>query len=61
MLMAAFGLSTQDALTLLRAVSQANNVKLREVARHIVERWSAAGPEDIRCSRPPGAVVTPVG
>lgn len=44
MLMGAFGLSAEHAFELLKSVSQANNVKLRRVAQHVVERWASGGP-----------------
>jgi hypothetical protein len=44
MLMVAFGLSDDHAFDLLKSVSQNNNVKLRTVAAHIVECWTAGGP-----------------
>ncbi|MGZ6777853.1 MAG: ANTAR domain-containing protein [Mycobacterium sp.] len=44
MLMGAFGLSDDHAFDLLKSVSPTNNVKLRTVAAHIVECWTAGGP-----------------
>jgi hypothetical protein len=44
MLMGAFGLTSDHAFELLKTASQANNVKLRDVARQLVERWTANGP-----------------
>ncbi|HKV19547.1 MAG TPA: ANTAR domain-containing protein [Mycobacterium sp.] len=44
MLMGAFGISSDEAFELLRTASQSNNVKLRDVARHLVARWTADGP-----------------
>jgi hypothetical protein len=44
MLMAAFGLTAGDAFELLKSVSQQGNLKLREVARGIVDQWPAVGP-----------------
>lgn len=39
------GLGADDAFTLLRQASQRENVKLREIARRIVERRGAQGPD----------------
>ena len=44
MLMGAFGLDSDQAFELLKTASQSNNVKLRDVARRIVERWTVSGP-----------------
>ncbi len=44
MLMGAFGLSGDHAFALLRSVSQTSNVKVRNVAQHIVECWASGGP-----------------
>jgi diaminopimelate decarboxylase len=44
MLMSSFGLSSDQAFDLLRSVSQADNVKLRVVAHHIVSSWTSGGP-----------------
>jgi hypothetical protein len=44
MLMGAFGLSSDHAFELLKTSSQCTNVKVRDVARHIVDRWTVSGP-----------------
>jgi hypothetical protein len=44
MLMGAFGLSCDHAFELLKSMSQSHNVKVREVARCVVERWLSDGP-----------------
>ncbi|WP_111509940.1 MEDS domain-containing protein [Mycobacterium kyogaense] len=44
MLMSAFGLTAEDAFELLKSLSQNGNLKLREVARAIVDEWRIDGP-----------------
>ncbi|MEH3141943.1 MAG: MEDS domain-containing protein [Mycobacterium kyogaense] len=44
MLMSAFGLTADDAFELMKSLSQNSNLKLREVARAIVDEWRADGP-----------------
>lgn len=44
MLMSAFGLTADDAFELMKSLSQNGNLKLREVARAIVDEWQADGP-----------------
>lgn len=44
MLMSAFGLTADDAIELMKSLSQNGNLKLRELARVIVDEWRADGP-----------------
>ena len=44
MLMQTFGLSADDAFELLRVLSRNGNVRLRWIARCIVESWTRCGP-----------------
>lgn len=44
MLMQTYGLSADDAFDLLRMLSQNSNVRLRWIARCVVESWTRRGP-----------------
>lgn len=44
MLMQTFGVSADDAFGILRMLSQNSNVRLRWIARCVVESWTRRGP-----------------
>jgi ANTAR domain len=44
MLMQAFALPPDDAFDVIKSISQNNNVKVRNVARRIVDCWVGEGP-----------------
>ncbi|MGV0716611.1 ANTAR domain-containing protein [Mycolicibacterium sp. XJ662] len=43
-LMLAFGLTAENAFDVLRMLSQDSNVRLRQVARCVVDSWTRCGP-----------------